>query len=83
MTTITLLTQGSCASCDQAKAALTRLADEFPLQIQEVSLESDEGRSLAAENGVLFAPGVLLDGAMFSYGRLPEKKLRKRLIEQA
>jgi len=27
----------------------------------------------------LFAPGVLLNGAMFSHGRLSEKKLRRAL----
>jgi hypothetical protein len=28
---------------------------------------------------VLFAPGVLVDGAPFSYGRLSERKLRRTL----
>lgn len=28
---------------------------------------------------MLFAPGVLLDGTMFSYGRLSERRLRRHL----
>jgi hypothetical protein len=34
---------------------------------------------LAARAGVLFAPGVLLDGRPFGYGRLSERRLRREL----
>jgi hypothetical protein len=37
------------------------------------------GRDLGARAGVLFAPGVLLDGRPFGYGRLSERKLRRAL----
>jgi glutaredoxin len=79
MTAITLLTQASCASCEQAKEALARLAVEYPLEIHEIGLATEQGLALAARHGIVFAPGVLVDGAMFSYGRLPEKKLRRYL----
>lgn len=79
MTSITLLTQPSCSSCDRAKEILSRLVLEFPLTVQEVGLDTDEGESLAIKHAVMFAPGVLIDGEMFSYGRLSENKLRKRL----
>ena len=81
MTTITILTQSSCAFCEQAKGTLSRLALEYPLQFREISLETVEGLELAAQYGVIFAPGILVDGEMFSYGRLPEKRLR-RLLSQ-
>lgn len=79
MTSITLLTQPSCSSCDRAKEILSRLVLEFPLTVQEVGLDTEEGKSLAIKHAVMFAPGVLIDGEMFSYGRLSENKLRKRL----
>lgn len=79
MTAITVLTQASCASCVQAKEVLSRLGEEYPLQIREVGLDTEEGRGLAAGSGVVFAPGILIDGALFSYGRLSEKKLRRHL----
>ncbi|TAM68635.1 MAG: thioredoxin family protein [Microbacteriaceae bacterium] len=82
MTTITLLTQSSCTSCEHAKEVLARLTREFPLQITEIGLATEEGFALAARHGVVFAPGVLVDGDMFSYGRLPEKKLRRYLSQQ-
>jgi glutaredoxin len=76
---ITLLTQTSCGMCELAKEILARLGNEYPLSVTEVDLRTDEGRRLAADAGVLFAPGVLVDGHPFSYGRLSERKLRRAL----
>lgn len=81
MTTITILTQSSCVSCEHAKDVISRVAHDHPLDVQEVSLESAEGRDLATRHGVVFAPGILLGGELFSYGRLSEKKLRRRLAQ--
>lgn len=79
MINVTILTQDSCASCGQAKEVLSRLATDYFLQIDEVGLDTDDGRDLAARHGVIFAPGILIDGKLFSYGRLSEKKLRRHL----
>ncbi len=79
MTAITLLTQPNCALCDHAKGVLVRLARDIPLTVAEIDLGSPTGQRLAAEGDVLFAPGVLIDGEPFSYGRLSERKLRKAL----
>ncbi|GAA3845333.1 glutaredoxin family protein [Amycolatopsis tucumanensis] len=76
---ITLLTQHDCGFCDQAKQVLNRLADEYPLQVSEIDLASPEGQRLATQAGVLFAPGVLVDAQPFSFGRLSERKLRRKL----
>lgn len=75
---VLLLTQDHCALCDQAKAVLERLAAEFPLSVTTVDLASSEGQTLATR-GVLFPPGIFLDGEPFSYGRLSERKLRREL----
>lgn len=82
MTRVTLLTQSNCAFCDRAKEVLDRVGRDHPLDITEIDLSSDDGRRLAAESGVLFAPGVLLDGAPFSFGRLSERKLRRALARR-
>ncbi|WEO76057.1 thioredoxin family protein [Cryobacterium sp. SO2] len=76
---ITVLTQESCPSCVNAKNTLAQLAVEYPLTIVEVPLASAEGREIANRVGIVFAPGILIDGALFSYGRLSEKKLRRHL----
>lgn len=76
---VILLSQEECKFCDQAKTVLERLAGEYPLSISTLDLSSDEGRALANSGGVLFPPGVFLDGEPFSYGRLSERKLRREL----
>ncbi|SDI95661.1 Glutaredoxin [Arthrobacter subterraneus] len=78
-TTVTVLTQDNCAWCEQAKAILQDISATQPLSIEEIELTSEHGRDLAISHGVVFAPGILLDGQLFSYGRPSEKKLRRRL----
>lgn len=82
MTEITLLTQEDCRLCDQAKNVLERIRAEYRLTITQLDLTSEQGKALAVEATVMFAPGVLLDGKPFSFGRLSERKLRKALAEK-
>lgn len=80
---ITLLTQNACGFCDHAKEVLQRVAQDHPLQVIEVDLTSEEGQQLARQAGVVFAPGVLIEGKPFSFGRLSERKLRRTLGKRA
>ncbi|MFZ5851531.1 MAG: glutaredoxin family protein [Actinomycetota bacterium] len=79
MTRVTLLTRPACDLCEQAKQVLARVSTDHLLRVEEVALDSPEGQALALRHAVLFAPGVLLDGEAFSYGRLSEKRLRRAL----
>ena len=79
MSEVLLLTKEDCHFCEQAKEVLGRLRGEYELRVREVTLESDEGRTLALESGAPFPPVVFLNGTTFSYGRLSERKLRKAL----
>ncbi len=76
---VLLLTQEHCTLCDHAKQVLERLAGQYPLTVATLDLGFPEGRALAARSGILFAPGVFLDGEAFSYGRVSERKLRREL----
>ncbi|MEU0721789.1 glutaredoxin family protein [Streptomyces lavendulocolor] len=76
---ITLLTQADCTLCEHAKTVLARIGADHELAVTEIDLASEEGQRLGAEAGVLFAPGILLDGHPFSYGRLSERRLRRTL----
>lgn len=76
---VLLLTQQHCSLCDHAKQVLDRLATDHPLKITTLGLTTPEGRALAERAGILFPPGVLLDGEPFSYGRLSQRKLRREL----
>ena len=79
MTVITLLTQADCAYCEHARKVLARVGEDHPLEVTEISLTSEPGRALAVQAGVQFAPGVLVDGRPFGYGRLSERRLRRTL----
>ncbi len=81
-TPVVLLTKDHCDLCEQAQEVLARVAVDHPLAVRLVDLASDEGVALAQEGGVLFPPGVLLDGRPFSYGRLSERKLRRELARR-
>jgi hypothetical protein len=83
MTEVTLLTQANCALCEHAQQVLARVRLAHPLSIIEVDLATDAGKSLATQAGISFAPGVLLDGRPFSFGRLSERKLRRELTRIA
>ena len=83
MTDVVLLTQSACELCDHAQEILRGLANEFDLAIRELSFDSTEGRALATQYRLLFAPGVLIDGAAFSHGRLSERKLRRELSRRS
>jgi glutaredoxin-like protein DUF836 len=76
---VTLLTQPDCALCEHAKQVLARVGAEHPLTVREIGLHTPQGQSLAVAGGVLFAPGVLLDGVPYAFGRLSERALRRHL----
>ncbi len=76
---ITLLAQSDCEHCHHAQDVLERLAADYPIHITSVDIATPDGAQLAEATGVLFPPGVLVDGDPFSYGRLSERKLRREL----
>ena len=78
-TVVTLLTQPDCALCEHAKQVLAKVSADHPLHLEEIGLDTRQGQDLAVRAGMLFAPGILLDGAPFAYGRLSERALRRAL----
>jgi len=77
--TILLLTQEDCGFCEQAKDILEWLSREYWLSVSTLDMGSSKGQELAMKGGLLFPPGVLIDGEPFSYGLLSERKLRREL----
>src|SRR6266851_4955424 len=76
---VLLLTQKQCAFCEQAKELLDRLSVEYRFSVSTLDLASPEGEALAVRSGVLFPPGIFLDGEPFSYGRPSERRLRREI----
>jgi len=60
--------------CEHAKQVLDTVGRDYPLTVEQVPLDTARGRALATEHAVLFAPGILLDGRCFGYGRLSERQ---------
>ena len=73
---IVILTQQDCASCEAAKVVVDRLARKYSLSVSAVLLDSRESASLAENGGVLFPPGIFINGKLFCYGGLSERMLR-------
>lgn len=76
---VLLLTQENCGFCAQAKEILDRLSGEYQLSVTTLDLNSPEGQAIAMRGGVLFPPGIFIDGEPFSYGRPSERKLRREI----
>lgn len=76
---ITLLMREACEFCYDAEEIISRLSGEFPLEVTTIDIDSEYGQESALREGILFPPGILIDTAGFSFGRLSEKKLRKEL----
>lgn len=82
MTDVVVLSSPACHLCQDAIEALLELDREFPIRVREVGMETPEGRELVRVHRPAMPPAVLVDGVLFSAGRLPRKKLR-RLLERA
>lgn len=76
---ITVVESDACHFCADAQEVLIGLAATFPLAVERVDVRTDPGRDLMALHRAAMSPLVLLDGAFFSSGRLPRRKLVKVL----
>ncbi len=83
MIRVTLLTRPDCHQCDDAKRILGRLAEEYPLRLSSLDIDSAVGQELALSGGLLFPPGIVIDELPFSYGRPSEGKLRREFERRA
>lgn len=82
MIEVVVVSSPSCHLCEDALAALADLAAEFPLSVREVDIRSPEGARIVERYRPAMPPAVVVDGELFSAGRLPRKKLR-RYLERA
>lgn len=78
---VTVVMSVGCHLCDDAETALAGLAESYPLVSDRVDIRSERGQALVGSHRSPMSPLVLVDGAFFSAGRLPRRKLIK-LLEQ-
>lgn len=79
MVEVLVVTSSACHLCEDALQALAEIARDRPLSIREVPLESEEGRAVFERFRPPMPPFVVVDGELFSSGRLPRKKLLRHL----
>lgn len=80
---VLVVSASACHLCADAQEALTEFAEDYPLSVRSVEASSDEGRRVVAAHRPGMFPVVIVDGALFSAGRLPRGKLRKLLDMRA
>ncbi len=76
---ITVVEAPGCHFCEDASETLARLAEHYPLEVVKLDSASDRGRHLLEAHRSPMSPLVLVDGQVFSWGRLSERKLVKLL----
>jgi hypothetical protein len=76
---LTYLTSPDCGLCVEGRTLLERLAAEFDLVVIELPWDSPSGRALVDGSGAFFPPALFLEGSLLGYGRLSERRLRRRL----
>ena len=77
---ITLVHAPACHLCEDAERALAELGHDLPIVVERIDATSARGVALVQAHRSAMYPLVLVDGALFSSGRLPRRKLR-RLLE--
>ena len=83
-TRLTLVTVPGCHFCEDAQRALTELiANGAAIELDIVEGSSPAGLALLTKHRPAMNPLVLVDGAYFSAGRLPRRKLQTLLTNQA
>lgn len=76
---ITVVTAPACHLCGDAIDTLRRLASRYPLDVTILDITNAEGRRLVEDHRAPMSPLVIVDGELFSWGRLPRRKLEKLL----
>ena len=76
---VTVVHAPGCHFCEDAEENLADLAREFSLDVHSLDASDPRGAALVRQHRAPMYPLVLVDGAFFSFGRLPRGKLRKLL----
>lgn len=79
---VTVVESEACHFCADARQVLADFAADYPLVVDAVDVRSEAGRLLMAQHRATMSPLVLIDGASFSNGRLPRRKLAKHLTQR-
>lgn len=80
---VTVVRTPACHFCEQAQAVLAELGREYPLTVELIQAASPAGQAVLRRHRAGMFPLVLVNGAFFSAGRLPRRKLAHLLAGAA
>lgn len=78
-TEVTVVEAEGCHFCADALRVVNELSGTYPLHVLRVRAHTEDGRRLLGAHRAALFPLVLLEGAFFSQGRLPRRKLEHEL----
>lgn len=81
-TTITVIGSPGCHLCLDARAALEGLSSRHRFEVRTLDAREPEGLALVMQHRPALQPLVLVDGHVFSAGRLPRRKLERLLASR-
>lgn len=72
-----------CADCARFKKLWEeKLSREFPnVEFKEIDVSQPGGQDIIVKYGIMASPGIIVNGELFSTGRVNEEKLRSKLRE--
>lgn len=79
---VTVVESEACHFCVDAHRVLLETAARYPVEVRTVDVRSAEGGELMQKHRATMSPLVLVDGAFFSTGRLPRRKLAHVLAQR-
>lgn len=70
-----------CSSCANAKEFLEEeIKPNFPnVEIEYIEMLSDQGQKMVREYGIMSSPGIIVNGELFSVGRLDKNELIEKI----
>ena len=80
--TVTLVSTDACHLCEDAHRELLHRSIHGQVTLRQVAADSPEGQAMLGHHRPALFSLVLLDGAFFSAGRLPRRKLDRALAAQ-
>lgn len=79
---VVLVEATACHLCEDAKRILDEYVDIGMVHLETVDATTERGASLLRRFRAPMFPLVVVDDTLFSYGRLPRRKLAKLLTQR-
>jgi len=75
------LSTPGCSHCARAKEVLeNEIKPNFPdVAVEYINMMTEQGQKMVQDYGIMSSPGVIVNGELFSVGRLDRNKLVEKI----